>query len=71
MPKFTVMINRTRTIEESAEIEVQAKDEESAQEKAAERISKAEDKGEKALHDAFDWEESSDIADYEYDVSEA
>ena len=41
MAKYNVMINRTRTIEESVEIEVSAKDEGAAQEKAEKRVDKA------------------------------
>ena len=68
MPTFSIMVNRTRTIEQSVEIEVSAKDEEAAQIKAEAQVSKAQESGK--LEAAFDWEETSDQDDFEYEVSE-
>ena len=69
MAKYNVMINRTRTIEESVEIEVSAKDEGAAQEKAEKRVDKAnKDNKEDRV---FDWEETSREDSYEYEVSES
>ena len=70
MPKYSVMVNRTRTIEMSVEIEVSAKDEQGAQEKVAARIDKAVAAAGKAL-DTFDWEESSNDDMFDYEVTEA
>ena len=68
MPKYLVMVNQTRTIESSVEIEVSAKDEQGAKEKIAERVNKAQSTGKL---DRFDWEESDDDSQFEYEVSEA
>lgn len=74
MPKFNVMVNWTRTIEASFEIEVSAKDEEGAQEKAEAKVEKALERanGEKGkpLLEQFDWEETSDNDEFEYDTTE-
>ena len=67
MAKFNVMINRTRTIESSVEIEVSAKDEEAAQEKAEQQITKAMEAGKL---DSYEWEETSDEDEFDYDVTE-
>ncbi len=70
MPKYNVMVNRTRTIEESVEIEVSAKDEEGAEAKIQERIDKATDADK--IDKAFDWEVIISQEDgYEFEVSEA
>ena len=71
MPKYSVMVNRTRTIEMSVEIEVSAKDEQGAQEKVAARIDKAVAAAGKVLDTSFDWEESCDDDMFEYEVTEA
>jgi hypothetical protein len=65
------MINRTRTIESSVEIEVKAKDEDTARDKAEEMVTKAQAKGNAALEEKFNFEESSDDDTFEYEVSEA
>lgn len=67
MPKFDVMINRTRTIESYVEIEVSAKDEESAITKAEETIAKA---LEADKLEELDWTENSDEDDFDYEASE-
>lgn len=69
MARFNVIINRTRTIEYSFEVEVSAKDEESAQEKAEAKVQKALDNA--ALDTAFDWETASDDDSFEYEINEA
>ena len=71
MAKFNVMINLTRTIEKSVEIEVTAKDEEAAQAKAEEKIQKVLDTEPEKIDEKFDWEETSNDDEFEYDVSEA
>ena len=67
--QFSVMINRTRTIEESVEITVSAKDEGTATEKAEAKIDKAITNG--TVDADFDWQESSSDDQYEYEPSEA
>ena len=69
---FSVVVTRTRTIVSSTEIEIVAKDEEAAQEKAEAKISKAQKEPEgKRLEEAFDWSEDSDDDEFEYEASEA
>jgi hypothetical protein len=74
MPKYNVMINWTKTIEQSVEIEVSAKDEAAAEEKAQAKIDKAQAalmKSAKAMDEAFDWQENNNEDTFEYEVSEA
>jgi len=68
MPRYSVTVNRTRTIESAIEIEVSARDEESAQEKVEEKINKAVSDGKKL--ESFDWNESSDDDSFEYEANE-
>lgn len=67
MPIFTVLVNRTVTVEKLFEMEISAKDEESAQEKAKIKIDIA---TEKNKLEKFDWQESSYDENFEYEVSE-
>lgn len=73
MPKYSVTVNRTKTVESSCEIEVTARDEESAVEKVESRIQKKLEsaKSPAAFDDAFDWQENSDDDQFEYEASEA
>ena len=66
MAKFTVMITRSQTVESFVEIEVSAKDEESAQAKAEEKINKA---IEADKLDDLNWEESDSEDTFEYEAS--
>lgn len=68
---YSVMVTRTRTIVQTVEIEVTAKDEESAEEKITQRVEKAQAKSAKNLQNDFDWEDSEDNDEFEYEVSEA
>jgi hypothetical protein len=65
MPKYTVQVNRTQTIESSVDIEVSAKDESSAQKKIETRIAKLLEKDNLA---SLDWEGSFDDS-FEYEVN--
>lgn len=67
MPKYSVTVYHTRTIESGVEIEVSAKDEESAEAKINDRIRAALNDGKL---DKFDWDESSDDDSFEYEVNE-
>jgi hypothetical protein len=70
MAKFSVMINRTRTIESSFEMEVSAKDEEAAVAKVEEKVNvllQANDQ--KKGIESLDWEESSNDDSFEYDAT--
>lgn len=70
MPKYNVMVTRTRTVISSFEIEeVSAKDEEGAEEKIREKIEKAANEGK--LMEKFDFEDSDDTDKFEYEVTEA
>lgn len=70
MPKYNVMITRTRSVVSTHEMEVTAKDEESAEKKAAEKVLKALKTG--LSQSDLDFEETSDESDdFEYEVSEA
>lgn len=69
MPKFTVTVNRTRTIEYSTEVEVSAKDEESAEEKVEDKINNALTNGK--IDTAYEWEESSDDDAFEFEANAA
>lgn len=66
MPNYSVSVNRTRTISSHVEISVSAKNEESAETKISERISKAESDGKLGK---FDWEDDSEEDSFEYEVS--
>jgi hypothetical protein len=67
MPKFNVKIDRSRVTESSVEIEVSAKDECAAQEKAEKMVEKAIVKGD--CDSEFDWEETNTDDSYEYEVT--
>lgn len=64
--KYIVTV--TRTVNSTTEIEVSAKDEAVAQEKAEARIQKAVDAGE--VH-RFDWDYEDADGSFEYEVNEA
>lgn len=68
MPRYNVMIKRTRTIESSAEIEISAKDEEAAQERAEKQIQAAFINGD--IDERFNWEETSTDDEFEYEASQ-
>jgi hypothetical protein len=71
MPKFNVVINLTRTIEASVEMEITAKDEEAAQEKAEKKIQAAIEKApEVELMNKFDWDITSEDDSFDYEVTE-
>lgn len=69
MPKFNVMVSRTTTIEQSVEIEVSAKDADAAQDKASSQIEDAMKKDK--IDEAFDWQESGNDDEFDYEVEEA
>lgn len=73
MPNFNVMVNWTHTINASVEVEVKAKSEEEAQEKAEKKISAAQEKAteEKPLMKMFDWDVTDESDEFEYEPEEA
>jgi hypothetical protein len=75
MPKFNVMVNWTRTSTHSVEIEVSAKTEEAAQEKAEKEIAKVQkeafDANGKSIIDSYDWDFTDEEDSFEYEVTEA
>ena len=72
MPTFNVMINWTHTVERSVEIEIKAKDEEAAREKAKAQIDKVlEADGSEKLVEEFGFEDTNWDNSFEYDASEA
>lgn len=68
MPKYTVIINRTTTIEKRAEVTISATDEDVAQEKVEQRIEEATEKGK--LETAFTWTTETGEDEFDYEVSE-
>lgn len=69
MSDFTVTVTRTKTIELTYEIDVTAKDEDSAINKATKEIEKAEN-SEEAL-EALGWEQQSEENTFDYEATEA
>lgn len=71
MPAFNVMVTLKRTTEYTVEIEVKAKDEEAAEEKARDKVDKILSAGTEDIVKALDFEHQSEDDDFEYEVSEA
>jgi hypothetical protein len=68
MPKYSVMVTRTHSVESTTKIWVTATDKEAAQSQAQDQMSKATDTGKLGL---YEWSWCSDEEDFDYEVDEA